>query len=733
MKRDNYVRSFLGRTSDVLQDFDQNLKTSHAQAFLGLWAFWLSIEYLALGPYSYVLLHDFGDSFLPFYMGEERLGISSLFGGWDARIFSGLDAASNGISQFRITKLPLTILPAWAVFGLFAFAQRLIAGLFMYRMIVDVFGGRQTPAIAVAMVYAIGVQGIGAESVYGYTHNLGLGIPALPFLIWLHWRLADSRAFILSGAMFASGIVIAFATQQITAAPALLGFGLVMLAITPLKKWIGLVPSVGALGVGYFISELPGLIGIISDLSDAHRIMNPPTAPLEKMALSLSFLTRLATKSQVVPFLVVIVIFYLGGFRIFPRRLLAVFGACILILFLDPIIAATIEPPNPLANFQFYRIGFVLPFLLILIVGIGLSKVEKRGDSHSSSVLRAFLIVAIMLAAVAQDLTIKFTNLRYYAQGSNYAVLFDNPGMRQVAKEKNDQNPFRVATTESIDGTTHLLRASTPWAYGLDTVDGYVNVYPQRYRELWLQIIKSSAEILPFHYNKVRDWGSRLYIPAKSNRCRDLKISDYANLNLLSLLNVRFIVSPCHLMDSELSPYHKSQNGSGQAWHNFSDTKKLLSIFEGDFPSREIFIYENPAVIPRYFLAGSVRVFESKRETLNAMTEADIGTLRSTAFVLENDIADIKLPLPEESIGLTGSVEVVSVQRNEISLKATTDQKAMLVIGNSYNPRWSALVNGEDSKVIRTHHALQGVLVGKGQSEVKLRYNSAWMKLWRGI
>ena len=210
-----------------------------------------------------------------------------------------------------------------------------------------------------------------------------------------------------------------------------------------------------------------------------------------------------------------------------------------------------------------------------------------------------------------------------------------------------------------------------------------------------------------------------------------MRIGDFADLDILSLLNVRFIVSPCPLTDSELSLFSENRDGPGQAWHDYSQIDKFLSIFKGDFPSKEIFVYENPAVLPRYFLAGSVEVFDTPKQTLDAIGEASTETLRTTVMMSADDAKGIRLPQgPAER---SGTVRVMSVKSDEIRLEVDTDREAVLVAANSYNPRWTATVNGEEQKVFRVFHALQGVVVGKGRSEVVLRYRTAMSQLLGGL
>ena len=464
--------------------------------------------------------------------------------------------------------------------------------------------------------------------------------------------------------------------------------------------------------------------------------MNPSVPPGQKFISSLRTLENLAN-SQAVPLAAVAASYYLAGRRAVPGSLIVVFGVCLVVLFLNPVIGVLSPGPGALSNYNFKRINYAMPFLVILAAGAGLSKVTTNGGKPALSSVRglgmipAMLTAALALWAVGQDLYVKFNNLRYYAHGSNYAVLYDNPAMRRVAALKSDRKPFRLASTVFIDGTTHLLRASFPWTYGLETADGYVNTYPRRYQELWVKAIAPSADKTPFHYDKMRDWGNRLYLPAKSDRCRSLRIGDFADLDILSLLNVRFIVSPCPLTDSELSLFAENRDGPGQAWHDYNKIDKFLSSFKGDFPSKEIFVYENAAVLPRYFLAGSVAVFDKPEQTLAAIGEASTETLRTTAMMSADDAKGVRLPQGPAEV--KGSVRIVAVKNDEIRLEVVTDREAVLVAANSYNPRWTATVNAEERKVFRAFHALQGVVVGKGRSEVVLRYRTAMSQLLGGL
>lgn len=698
-------------------------KEKWAWALMFLWAFWLSAEYLVLGKYSYALVYDFGDSFIPLYMGEGARGVTSLFGAWDPRVLGGIDTASHVIGQFRLTKLGIPVMPAWLTFGLFALLQRAIAGIFMYRVVVDVFGGHRGVALAAGALFAVGMGPVGAESYFGYTHNQGLGATALPILVWLHWRLSDHRRLLLMVVMFVAGALVATGTMQVLAIQTLFCFTLVLAAMTPFRQWLRLLPPLIALAVGYTLFELPNVVAIIADWSEVHRSKNPRIPASDRLESSFNSLRNMAFYNAVA--IAGITASYIAvGARAVPRGLIAVFAVCLFMLFFDWIVATNFSDPGTLVSFSFVRIVYVMPFLIILAAGIALSRMvtERRGRA-----IALFLAAGIAVSAITEDAWVKFNNLRYYSHGSNHAVLYDNPAFKKVAAVNDARDPFRLATAY-ITGITHLNRASFPWAYGLDTADGYVNIYPRRYQELWLEVIRKSDGKTQFDYDKMRDWGNHLYLPAKATDCSSVRLGEFANFNLLSLLNVRFIVSPCPLQDAELKLFAANRKGPGQAWHKLGDMEKFRSIFRGDFPAQEIFIYENPAVLPRYFVAGAVRVFDTGGETVSALGAASPETLRSTVMASKADIEGIDLPRGPAAI--TGTVRILSVKNDEIRLEVTADRNSVLLASNTYNKRWTAMVNGKPSKIFIADHALQGLVVPKGRSEVVLRYRTAMSELF---
>jgi len=695
---------------------------------LGVWVFWLSVEYLVLGPYSYVWVHDFGDSLVPQALGESGADISVLFGGWDSSLAGGVDKATYIAGQFKLMKFAFDVLPGWLAFGLFGVIQRFIAGYFTYRVIVDVFECRPGVALAAGMIAAVGLQPASEMKLAGFMYNLGLGVSLLPFLIWLHWRLSETRPWIFAALIFFAGALISLTTAQVFAWPVLICFGLWVLAWSPLRMWGSAFFALFMLGLGYGLLELPNVLAMLADLPESHRVFTPLESTSGQIKSATSTLLYLALQ-LIVPFAAISASIYLGGSRVIPKSLMIMFFGCLSLMALEPALSIVFTEPGGLASFQFRRIVYVLPLGAILITGAALGLVPATVDGsrlfgrEGASVV-SILTVALVLWAVGQSLWIKFQGLRYYGHGSNFEVLFENPVLKRVAGLKDDRNAFRVATL-SIEGVTHLQRSGNPWAYGLETADGYMSIYPRRYQELWVQAVAPAAEKSPYYYNYLRNTGTRLFLTAKATDCSSIRLSDFANIDLISLLNIRFIVSPCPLQDSKLTLFAETREGPGQAWHRLSKIDKFLSIFKGDFPSKELFVYENPFVLPRYFLTSTAKMYPSRAKTLAALGEASRQTLRTTAMVTADDTGGLTLPTEAaDAGGRAGSVTVISVEPNEIRVQVDADRDSILVIANSYNPRWAAMVNGDSRKIFPVDHAFQGLTVNKGRSEVVLKYTS---------
>ena len=132
-----------------------------------------------------------------------------------------------------------------------------------------------------------------------------------------------------------------------------------------------------------------------------------------------------------------------------------------------------------------------------------------------------------------------------------------------------------------------------------------------------------------------------------------------------------------------------------------------------------LYIYENELCLPRFFMSDGITVFDTEDDLLQAMAEADIGTLRENVFVEQAFWNDMDAGL----MGLSNAeVEIQMNSPDRITLSVETDGRGILVISNSYSPYWTCKVNGLEKEIFPVYHTFIGVSIEKGEHVVQLEY-----------
>ncbi len=117
----------------------------------------------------------------------------------------------------------------------------------------------------------------------------------------------------------------------------------------------------------------------------------------------------------------------------------------------------------------------------------------------------------------------------------------------KMREEKNGNGPFRVAT---VNERIHAAYAN---AYGLETVDGYINLYPKTYQKFWAKVIEPMTR----QDDQARSLFQRLGKPDLPIQppgigTGEIVFSRYYRLNLLSLANTKYVISRTPLRDENL-------------------------------------------------------------------------------------------------------------------------------------------------------------------------------------
>ncbi len=134
--------------------------------------------------------------------------------------------------------------------------------------------------------------------------------------------------------------------------------------------------------------------------------------------------------------------------------------------------------------------------------------------------------------------------------------------------------------------------------------------------------------------------------------------------------------------------------------------------FTPDFAVGEYWGAINRQALPRAFVPRKVEV-EPEAETRLTKLALRSFDPRAVAYV-------------EEPVGLngetTGAVAVLADRPTEVRLSATLNTAGLVVLVDRWDPGWRAYVNGSRSQIVRTDHALRGVVAPGGSSTVEFRY-----------
>jgi hypothetical protein len=140
-------------------------------------------------------------------------------------------------------------------------------------------------------------------------------------------------------------------------------------------------------------------------------------------------------------------------------------------------------------------------------------------------------------------------------------------------------------------------------------------------------------------------------------------------------------------------------------------------------------IYENPGVLPRFFLVNRVRRAANMDQAL--------ATLRSRDFDVRAE-AIVEGPLQDDrgaAAAVAGNVRVLEYGARQFELRTDAATPAFLVTSETAYPGWRAWVDGQERALLTTDVAFRGLPIPAGKHLVKMRFDpeilwrSAWVTL----
>ena len=361
--------------------------------------------------------------------------------------------------------------------------------------------------------------------------------------------------------------------------------------------------------------------------------------------------------------------------------------------------------------------------------------------------------MSVLVAALAVFMLLQPKVFLFYRNGvdswgeKNYQVRSID-GLR-----KEETEPFRVASVLP-------LQPAYAYAQGLETADGWANLYPKVYREYWLRVlaplfenVPGAKEIFDPENGRPQDHyiflGADLIHPtvgalpgedAKLALVEGFDVDRRFNLRMVGLLNVKYLLSEFPLKGKGLQLVHAPINrptiaysrdwatgwlsppsgprGNGIPEQLRNAMSDVVGATRRKALGKDLYIYRLEDVVPRFRFVSEVEIHRSGKAVLDRISSMSADALRTTAIleVPGSDGVSAGANLAD------GRVNVVRYRPSQIELNLEIGGNGFLVIGNTWSPFWRAMVDGREKTLVRTNHAQLGMSIEPGSHKVTLVY-----------
>jgi len=292
--------------------------------------------------------------------------------------------------------------------------------------------------------------------------------------------------------------------------------------------------------------------------------------------------------------------------------------------------------------------------------------------------------------------TVQF--IKNQKNSNNFRVFrFYPPEMYQEFKFYNVKNPL------DYDIKTLGLQINPYW------VDGFGGGEPFKSEKISHILDEIGYETPSTYTAPVWIKSNELSLPAKISR-----FSSPKNLNLLSMLNIKYIFSSFKLPNFKLI-------------YQTTATEKNIPVY----------IYENSKAMPRIYLAKNVKFVDSnnvfdellkvkdfREMTLieqNSKSQFRISNFESNSnsLILNSDI--------KNSFKIQNSeLEIIEFKPEFVKIKTKTDQNNWLIYSDANLPTWEAYIDNQKTTIYTANYLFKSVFVSKGEHEVMFKYPNLW-------
>jgi len=146
------------------------------------------------------------------------------------------------------------------------------------------------------------------------------------------------------------------------------------------------------------------------------------------------------------------------------------------------------------------------------------------------------------------------------------------------------------------------------------------------------------------------------------------------------------------------------------------------ATFVPNEPVGDAFLHVNPNAMPRARLAGKPVYAADRAEAVEALRR--LGPDLKNRLVVEDPARPLA---PDAEVAGTATIEIDLPERIVVTVEAETP--AYLVLADTFDPGWTATVDGRPAHIAPAYAAFRAVYVDKGRRVVEFRYHPAGFTL----
>lgn len=676
----------------------------YSNKFFWLGTFWILIHLTILGPYSFInyttAIHHPPD-LIPFQ--SEIFDLSK----WSPFVEGGVDRLSTSNQNF-IELLLFSILPDSFVFFFLQILMIFIPIFYTRKILSEFFSMDEASSIFGAFFYG---------AIFSNVNHLFFSYALLPMVIYFLEKIIHSterksyKIFYFFFISFFWAYTCHIPYSYLMIFPALFFWFFVINPISILKEKKKLLVLFLFI-FSILLLRINDIQAILYSVDDSVREGFVSLIGSGSINLTDSFIFKNSIDDSYYFFYTTfflsssLIVFSLAKYPInlYQKKLFFVLTALILLFLISPFLYFL---KGIFLKISYQRVFGSYSFYLSIFLAFCFFNITKYFANTSMFKKKlVFLFAFGLLFFYTLETKILFS-YRWATLGS-FTNIFQSKYLIKLSETKNKDNLFRV------EGVTVPDSLTLP-AYKFEILTGDSSTKSKRISEYWRLINYPRQKM---DYNKTSR-SLRLYSPEK----KPYPAKKYFNLNLLSLANIKYLISRDEILDENLIKIKSTIRD----WNELTKIEKLKINFKENFFGKNYFnVYENKLNMPRVFLAKKFKLFNDKESIINSLKNSNIETLLEYVFINKNDLGNNLIT--EDTILSNGQYQIIEYKFDKIIIKTIVEESnpAFLVLLNSYNPYWKInIINSNysfDESIIPTYHCFWGALIPPGESLITFSY-----------